>query len=91
VLYEPTATVPAAQTLQLKINNFGHKRIQIRRLTPVVGQPFLIDRVTPRLPRTIKPDGAQVFHVQTVVPVVTVPRLYTVQRPYFEIGSRCLK
>jgi nidogen-like len=90
VLYEATATVPGAQTLQLKITNSGHKRIQIRRLTPVVGQPFLIDRVTPRLPRTIKPDGAQVFQVQTVVPVVSVPRLYTVQRPYFEIGFRCL-
>jgi hypothetical protein len=90
VLYEPTATVPARQTLQLKIINSGEKRIQIRGLTPIDGQPFLIDRVTPRLPHTMKPGGAQVFRVQTQRPVAADLRVYPAQPPYFQIRSRCL-
>ena len=90
VLYEPTATVPATQTLQLKIINFGKKRIQIRDLAPLIDQPFLIDRVTPRLPHTIKSGGMQLFRVQTLRPVVPDLRVYPAQRPYFQIRFRCL-
>lgn len=90
VLYEPTTTVPARQTLQLKIINVGGKRIKIHRLTPIVGQPFLIDRVKPRLPHTITSGGVQVFRVRTLRPVVTTPRLYPAQRPYFQVRFRCL-
>ena len=90
VLYEPTATVPARQTLQLKIINSGDKRLQIRGIIPLEDEPFLIDGVTPRLPRTIKSGGVRVFRVQTQRPVVTEPRLYPTQRPYFQIRFRCL-
>lgn len=90
VLYEPTATVPARQTLRLKITNLGDERIQIRRLIPLVDQPFLIDRVRPRLPSTIRSGGARVFRVQTQRPVAADLRLYPAQRPYFQIRSRCL-
>lgn len=91
VLYEPTTTVPARQTLQLKIINSGEKRLQIRGINPLVDEPFLIDRVTPRLPRTVKSGGVRVFRVQTQRPVVTDPRLYPAQRPYFQVRLRCLK
>jgi len=92
VLYEPTATVPATQTLQLKIINLGKKRIQIRDLKPRVEQPFLIGEVKPQLPHTIKSGGGvQVFRVQTLRGVVPDPRVYPAQPPYFQVRLRCLK
>jgi len=96
VLYEPTATDPARQTLKLAIINTGDEQVEIRRIRPLIGQPFQIDPVrigsirpvTPRLPRTIEPGKGAVFRVRTLVPAGSP--VATAQRPYFRIQLRCL-
>jgi hypothetical protein len=95
VLYEPTDTEPARQTLELAIINTGdNQSVKIRRIRlekiytdPMSGPPLQIDRITPPLPETIKPGGSKVFRVDTLVPAGMPAR--TAFRPYFEIQVRC--
>jgi hypothetical protein len=96
VLYEPTDTEPAMQTLQLAIINTADDRsVEIRHIRlvniytdPIFGTPLEIGGITPRLPEKIRPGGSKVFRVDTLVPA-EMP-LRTASRPYFQIRVRCL-
>ena len=95
VMYEPTATEPAMQTLQLGIiNTAGDQSVEIRRIRlvsdytdPIFGTPLEIGGITPRLPEKIRPGGSKVFRVDTLVPAGMPPR--TASRSYFQIRVRC--
>ena len=95
VLYEPTATDPARQTLRLAIiNTADDQSVEIRRIRlekiytdPILGTPLQIRRITPRLPETIGPGKGKVFRVDTLVPAGMPAR--TAFRPYFQIRVRC--
>jgi Nidogen-like len=95
VLYEPTATEPARQTLRLAIiNTADDQSVEIRRIRleniytdPIFGTPLQIRRITPQLPETIGPGKGKVFRVDTLVPAGMPAR--TAFRPYFQIRVRC--
>jgi hypothetical protein len=95
VLYEPTATEPARQTLRVAIINTGDEEsIEIRQIRlvdmytdPIFGTPLQIGGIKPRLPETIRPGGSKVFRVDTLVPAGMPAR--TAFRPYFQIRVSC--
>jgi Nidogen-like len=95
VLYEPTATDPARQTLRLAIiNTADDQSVEIRRIRleniytdPIFGTPLQIRRITPRLPETIGPGKGKVFRVETFVAAGMPAR--TAFRPYFQVRVRC--
>jgi hypothetical protein len=95
VLYEPTATEPARQTLRLAIiNTADDQSVEIRRIRlentytdPVFGTPLKIRRITPRLPETIGAGKGKVFRVDTFVPAGMPAR--TASPPYFRFQVRC--
>jgi hypothetical protein len=95
VLYEPTATDPARQTLRLAIiNTADNQSVEIRRIRleniytdPIFGTPLQIRRITPRLPETIGPGKGKVFRVETFVAAGMPAR--TAFRPYFQVRVRC--
>jgi hypothetical protein len=95
VLYEPTATEPARQTLRLAIiNTADDQSVEIRRIRlenaytdPIFGTPLQIRRITPRLPETIGAGKGKVFRVDTLVPAGMPAR--TASPPYFRFQVRC--
>lgn len=88
VLYEPTATGPARQSLRLAITNIGDERIEIRRIRPLADQPFQVGRVRPQLPETVGPGKDKVFRVETFLSGDSPPAAIA-QRPYFRLQIRC--
>ena len=94
VLYEPTATEPARQTLRLAIiNTADDQSVEIRRIRleniytdPISGTPLQISRITPRLPETIGPGKAR-CSAWTLSCPRGCPR--TAFRPYFLFRVRC--
>jgi hypothetical protein len=82
VLYEPTPTEPAKQTLRLAfINIADDQSVEIRRLRvrdfytePLFGPHLQISIITPPLPATIPPRGRQLIRVDTLVPAGAPPQ-----------------
>ncbi|MGZ8247050.1 nidogen-like domain-containing protein [Methylomagnum sp.] len=94
VLYEPTATAAATQTLKLAIINAGKDKVKIRGIEPLAPEdggppPFSITGISPELPVGIAPGDGEVFRVQTVRGSGLPPK--SVQPPYFNIQFKCKK
>lgn len=87
VYYAPTATSPATKTITLTVTNQSGGTRLVKEIKPQSGEPFVITKITPTLPKTVSNGKTQSFYVTTQVPAGQ-PAV-TAYRPYFDTVLDC--